>query len=123
VQDSEVIDTRFLLQQKEMVVPMRTLFSIVIIAATAARMLKLTVVTRNVGDFKRFGVPVLNPFRQVADQAAPGTSQTSGASHETCPVPHGAMPHDAMDGLALRDFNAEALCDGVSDEGAYKRSY
>jgi predicted nucleic acid-binding protein len=32
------------------------------IAATAL-VRKLTVVTRNVGDFKRFGVPMLNPFR------------------------------------------------------------
>ena len=32
------------------------------IAATAL-VHKLTVVTRNVGDFKRFGVPMLNPFR------------------------------------------------------------
>ena len=32
------------------------------IAATAL-VHKLTVVTRNAGDFKRFGVPMLNPFR------------------------------------------------------------
>jgi predicted nucleic acid-binding protein len=31
--------------------------------AASALVHKLTVVTRNVGDFKRFGVPMLNPFR------------------------------------------------------------
>jgi predicted nucleic acid-binding protein len=31
--------------------------------AASALVHKLTVVTRNVRDFKRFGVPVLNPFR------------------------------------------------------------
>jgi len=31
--------------------------------AASALVHKLTVVTRNTGDFKRFGVPMLNPFR------------------------------------------------------------
>ncbi|MDP1733222.1 MAG: type II toxin-antitoxin system VapC family toxin [Sulfuritalea sp.] len=39
-----------------------TVYEDAMIAATA-RVHKLTVVTRNVGDFKRFGVPLLNPFR------------------------------------------------------------
>lgn len=39
-----------------------TVYEDAMIAATA-RVHKLTVVTRNVGDFKRFGVPMLNPFR------------------------------------------------------------
>ena len=39
-----------------------TVYEDAMIAATAL-VRKLTVVTRNVGDFKRFGVPVLNPFR------------------------------------------------------------
>ncbi|CAG1016203.1 Toxin FitB [Burkholderiaceae bacterium] len=38
-----------------------TLYEDAMIAATA-RAHKLTVVTRNVADFKHFGVPVLNPF-------------------------------------------------------------
>jgi len=38
-----------------------TLYEDAMIAATA-RVHQLTVVTRNVGDFKSFGVPVLNPF-------------------------------------------------------------
>ncbi|HEY0857035.1 MAG TPA: type II toxin-antitoxin system VapC family toxin [Albitalea sp.] len=38
-----------------------TLYEDAMIAATA-RVHKLTVVTRNVADFKHFGVPVLNPF-------------------------------------------------------------
>jgi hypothetical protein len=33
-------------------------------SAATARVHKLTVVTRNVADFKCFGVPMLNPFRQ-----------------------------------------------------------
>ena len=39
-----------------------TVYEDAMIAATA-QVHKLTVVTRNVGDFKRFGVTVLNPFR------------------------------------------------------------
>ena len=39
-----------------------TVYEEAMIAATAL-VHKLTVVTRNVGDFKRFGVQVLNPFR------------------------------------------------------------
>ena len=39
-----------------------TVYEDAMIAATA-QVHKLTVVTRNVGDFKRFGVPLLNPFR------------------------------------------------------------
>ena len=39
-----------------------TVYEDAMIAATAL-VHKLTVVTRNVRDFKRFGVPVLNPFR------------------------------------------------------------
>ncbi|MDO8789918.1 MAG: type II toxin-antitoxin system VapC family toxin [Sulfuritalea sp.] len=39
-----------------------TVYEYAMIAATAM-VHKLTVVTRNVGDFKRFNVPVLNPFR------------------------------------------------------------
>lgn len=39
-----------------------TVYEDAMIAATAV-VHKLTVVTRNVGDFKRFGVPMLNPFR------------------------------------------------------------
>jgi predicted nucleic acid-binding protein len=39
-----------------------TVYEDAMIAATALAR-KLTVVTRNVGDFKRFDVPVLNPFR------------------------------------------------------------
>ncbi len=39
-----------------------TVYEDAMIAATAL-VHKLTVVTRNVGDFKRFGVPMLNPFR------------------------------------------------------------
>ena len=39
-----------------------TVYEDVMIAATAL-VHKLTVVTRNVGDFRRFGVPMLNPFR------------------------------------------------------------
>lgn len=39
-----------------------TVYEDAMIAATALAR-KLTVVTRNVGDFKRFGVPMLNPFR------------------------------------------------------------
>lgn len=39
------------------------------IAATAL-VHKLTVVTRNVGDFKRFGVPMLNPFPVNASHRA-----------------------------------------------------
>lgn len=39
-----------------------TVYEDAMIAATALAH-KLTVVTRNVRDFKRFGVPVLNPFR------------------------------------------------------------
>jgi predicted nucleic acid-binding protein len=39
-----------------------TVYEDAMIAATALAH-KLTVVTRNVGDFKRFGVPLLNPFR------------------------------------------------------------
>jgi predicted nucleic acid-binding protein len=39
-----------------------TVYEDAMIAATAL-VRKLTVVTRNVGDFKRFGVSVLNPFR------------------------------------------------------------
>ncbi|MFA6314004.1 MAG: type II toxin-antitoxin system VapC family toxin [Sterolibacterium sp.] len=39
-----------------------TVYEDAMIAATAL-VHKLTVVTRNVGDFKRFGVPLLNPFR------------------------------------------------------------
>ena len=39
-----------------------TVYEDAMIAATAL-VRKLTVVTRKVGDFKRFGVPVLNPFR------------------------------------------------------------
>ena len=38
-----------------------TLYEDAMIAATA-RVHQLTVVTRNVADFKHFGVPVLNPF-------------------------------------------------------------
>jgi predicted nucleic acid-binding protein len=38
-----------------------TLYEDAMIAATA-RVHQLTVVTRNVGDFKTFGVDVLNPF-------------------------------------------------------------
>jgi predicted nucleic acid-binding protein len=38
-----------------------TLYEDAMIAATA-RVHKLTVVTRNVSDFKHFGVKVLNPF-------------------------------------------------------------
>jgi predicted nucleic acid-binding protein len=34
--------------------------------AACARIHKLTVVTRNVRDFKRFKVPILNPFVQLA---------------------------------------------------------
>lgn len=41
-----------------------TLYEDAMIAATA-RVHKLTVVTRNVADFKHFGVPVLNPFLTV----------------------------------------------------------
>jgi len=39
-----------------------TVYEDAMIAATAL-VHKLTVVTRNAGDFKRFGVPMLNPFR------------------------------------------------------------
>jgi predicted nucleic acid-binding protein len=39
-----------------------TVYDDAMIAATAL-VHKLTVVTRNVADFKRFGVPMLNPFR------------------------------------------------------------
>lgn len=39
-----------------------TVYEDAMIAATAL-VHKLTVVTRNVSDFKRFGVPMLNPFR------------------------------------------------------------
>ncbi|WP_310452505.1 type II toxin-antitoxin system VapC family toxin [Sulfuritalea sp.] len=39
-----------------------TVYEDAMIAATAL-VHKLTVVTRNVGDFRRFGVPMLNPFR------------------------------------------------------------
>ncbi|MCF8198322.1 MAG: type II toxin-antitoxin system VapC family toxin [Sulfuritalea sp.] len=39
-----------------------TVYEDAMIAATA-RVHKLTVVTRNIRDFKRFGVPMLNPFR------------------------------------------------------------
>lgn len=39
-----------------------TVYEDAMIAATALAR-KLTVVTRNVGDFKRFDVPMLNPFR------------------------------------------------------------
>jgi len=39
-----------------------TVYEDAMIAATAL-VHKLTVVTRNTGDFKRFGVPMLNPFR------------------------------------------------------------
>lgn len=39
-----------------------TVYEDAMIAATAL-VQKLTVVTRNVGDFKRFGVQMLNPFR------------------------------------------------------------
>lgn len=39
-----------------------TVYEDAMIAATAL-VHKLTVVTRNVGDFKRFGVPMLNPLR------------------------------------------------------------
>jgi predicted nucleic acid-binding protein len=39
-----------------------TVYEDAMIAATAL-VHRLTVVTRNVGDFKRFGVPMLNPFR------------------------------------------------------------
>lgn len=39
-----------------------TVYEDAMIAATAL-VRKLTVVTRNVGDFKRFGMSVLNPFR------------------------------------------------------------
>ncbi len=39
-----------------------TVYEDAMIAATAL-VHKLTVVTRNVADFKRFGVPMLNPFR------------------------------------------------------------
>lgn len=38
-----------------------TVYEDAMIAATA-QVNKLTVVTRNVGDFKRFDVPILNPF-------------------------------------------------------------
>ena len=41
-----------------------TLLEDAMIAATA-RQHKLTVVTRNVADFKSLGVPVLNPFKNV----------------------------------------------------------
>jgi predicted nucleic acid-binding protein len=38
-----------------------TVYEDAMIAATAA-LHRLTVVTRNVTDFERFGVPILNPF-------------------------------------------------------------
>ena len=39
-----------------------------LIAATAL-VRELTVVTRNVGDFKPFGVPLVNPFADTADKS------------------------------------------------------
>jgi hypothetical protein len=43
-----------------------TLYEDAMIAATA-RVHDLTVVTRNVGDFRPFGVKVLNPFKGAAE--------------------------------------------------------
>lgn len=43
-----------------------TFYEDAMIAATA-QVHNLTVVTRNVGDFKPFGVPVLNPFKAATD--------------------------------------------------------
>jgi len=43
-----------------------TVYEDAMIAATA-RVHNLTVVTRNVGDFKPFGVKVLNPFKGVSE--------------------------------------------------------
>jgi predicted nucleic acid-binding protein len=48
-----------------------TLYEDAMIAATA-RIHRLTVVTRNVGDFKGFGVPLLNPFSPLTPP--PGSS-------------------------------------------------
>lgn len=47
-----------------------TVYEDAMIAATAL-VRKLTVVTRNVGDFKRFGVSVLNPFGRGLSRPAP----------------------------------------------------
>lgn len=44
-----------------------TLYEDAMIAATA-KVHQLTVVTRNVGDFKDFGVPLLNPFESGGKQ-------------------------------------------------------
>jgi toxin FitB len=43
-----------------------TLYEVALIAAIAKEY-KLTVVTRNVGDFRNFAVPLLNPFTSRAD--------------------------------------------------------
>ena len=43
-----------------------TLYEDAMIAAIA-KVHQLTVVTRNVGDFSHFGVPLLNPFTSRAD--------------------------------------------------------
>jgi hypothetical protein len=44
-----------------------TVYEDAMIAATA-RVHNLTVVTRNVGDFKPFGVKLLNPFKEAAER-------------------------------------------------------